>query len=429
MSISNFYRYVSYVLFFLMLFIPFAFTEIKMFCIVLLVSSGLIHLLLYHQRILISKSIIVWLSLFILHGIFFLSVGVFQNAQLANVLKFSTISVIWPLVFTLLFFFKTDSNYVIKLYKVMEVSVISISIYVIYRVASLLGYLPAYDLYSEGSSVGLMISGGNIELSLPASTTLMFAIPSILSLYLLTKEKRLIPIIVLSMIAIVLTSRRALLLNVMVTPLICWVISVFFLKKKHLKILSGRIILGYGVVVLCCLIIFISLAQLGIFDFREFYSMILEGFDFSGKKSIDPGAQIRAEQYTLLMRSWSERPFFGWGYGAVSEYIIRSDLTPFIYELSYVALLFQTGIFGFLSYLFLIGWIYFKFCKIRNKVSLTFNNYNISILVGLTTFLMANATNPYLYAFDHMWTLFYPLLVLNTLILKESESASGNPIK
>lgn len=169
--------------------------------------------------------------------------------------------------------------------------------------------------------------------------------------------------------------------------------------------------------VIIFLIIFVVLALLKVFDFKVFYSMILEGFDFSGNNSTDLGAMIRADQFSLLIKSWKEKPFFGWGYGSVSQYIIRSDETPFIYELSYIALLFQTGIVGFAIYMSLIFWIFYKFYKLRNRVDPEMNKFNVSILVGLTTFLLANATNPYLYAFDHMWTLFYPLLILNTQIL------------
>lgn len=424
MTISNFHKVVSYILVFFMLFSPFAFNEVKMACVAILLISVLIGISFYNGKIKISKSILTWLSLFTVHGIFFLFVGLFFGAELSHVLKFATIAVVWPLVFSLLFFYKIDEKYIVNIYRVIEIATVFISLYAIYKVMSLLGFLPAFDIYPQESPGGLMIADGNVEISLPAATTLMFAVPFIVSQYLLTKEKRLIPIIFLSLIAIILISRRALLLNVIITPFICLAISAFFLKKNNLRALINHIFFVYLFAFIACIFIFLVLAQSGIFDIKEFYTMILEGFDFSGKNSVDPGAQIRAEQFVLLMQSWREKPILGWGYGAVSKYIIRSDETPFIYELSYIALLFQTGIIGFISYMSLIGWIYYKFCKIRKHVSLILNKYNVSILVGLTTFLLANATNPYLYAFDHMWTLFFPLLILNTLILKKYEIAN-----
>ena len=422
MSLPSFYKIVSYILFFLMLFSPFAFTEIKMVFISFLIISFLLYLLIYKEKIKISKSVLLWFSVFIFHGFFFSYIGFLNGADVSNVAKFSTIAVLWPVVFLLLFFYKTSVEYLLKLYKVIEVALICISIYVIYKVLSIFGFLPAFDIYAGKEGVdGLMINDGNLEMSIPAATTLMFVVPSVLSLYLLTKEKRLIPVILLAFIAVVLTSRRALLLSVIVTPLICLAFSVFLLKKKNLKVLNKNIFLMYFIAMIFFSIIFIVLAQLNVFDFKVFYSMILEGFDFSGNNSADPGAMIRADQFTLLMKSWCEKPVFGWGYGSVSQYITRSDETPFIYELSYVALLFQTGIVGFVIYMSLIFWIFYKFYKLRNRIDVKMNKYNISILVGLTTFLLANATNPYLYAFDHMWTIFYPLLILNTLALENNK--------
>lgn len=421
MSLPSLYKIVSYILFFLMLFSPFAFIEIKMVFISFLVISILLYLLIYKEKIKISKSILLWFSIFIFHGFFFSYFGLLNGAAVSNVAKFSTIAVLWPVVFLFFCFYKTDEKYLFKLYKVIEVALICISIYVIYKVLSIFGFLPTYDIYGDTEGRELMFNDGNIELSIPAATTLMFIVPSVITLYLLTKEKRLIPIILLAFIAVILTSRRALLLSVIVTPLICLCFSFFFLKKQAVKLLNKQILSMYLMVFVFFLIIFIVLAQLKVFDFKVFFSMILEGFDFSGNNSSDPGAMIRADQFTLLMKSWSEKPFLGWGYGSVSEYIIRSDETPFIYELSYIALLFQTGIVGFVIYMSLIFWIFYKFYKLRNSIDLIMNKYNISILVGLTTFLLANATNPYLYAFDHMWTLFYPLLILNTLVLENNK--------
>lgn len=232
--LPRFYKILSYILFFLMLFSPFAFNEIKMVSVSFLFVSILFYLLIHKEKIIISKDVILWFSVFILHGFFFTYIGVLNGADLSNVIKFSTISIVWPLFFFLLFFFKTDKKYFIRLYNVMVLALVIISIYVIYKVLSIFGYLPAFDIYKgkEGDS-GLMMNDGIIEMSIPAATTLMFAVPSVITLYLFTKEKRLIPIILLAFIAVVLTSRRALILNVIVTPIICLFFAFFFMKKKH----------------------------------------------------------------------------------------------------------------------------------------------------------------------------------------------------
>jgi hypothetical protein len=44
----------------------------------------------------------------------------------------------------------------------------------------------------------------------------------------------------------------------------------------------------------------------------------------------------------------------------------------------------------------------------------------VATLTGMTTFLIANATNPYLEKFDCLWTVFLPLAVVNVSLLKEN---------
>ena len=46
----------------------------------------------------------------------------------------------------------------------------------------------------------------------------------------------------------------------------------------------------------------------------------------------------------------------------------------------------------------------------------------IPLLSGLFCFLIANATNPYLEKFDHMWVLFLPVAFLNAFLLKSKFS-------
>lgn len=404
---------------FLMLFSPFAFVGLKMVILSILIFSLLLKMLIFTEKIEISKSVLFWFVIFIGHGLFFLLIGLINNVDISYSLKFSTIAIVWPLCFGFLFFYNPKKNSITSFFNIVVISSVFISIYTIYKVLSLLGYLPIFDIYPDDAGLGLDISDGHVELAIPAATSLMFIAPAIISQYLLTKNKVLLPCILMTAIAVVLIARRALLLNMIISPIICVIIAFFFLGRMYFSRLLKKVVLYYILAIIVAIITFFVLANIGVFDVKEYYTMLLEGFDFSGKQSVDPGAMIRADQFNKLIESWSEKPFFGWGYGAVSPTITRSDVTPFIYELSYIALLFQTGIFGFLIYFGLIGWIYYKLFRLRRFSDILMNNYIISYLVGLTTFLFANATNPYLYAFDHMWVLFLPLLAINSIILNK----------
>ena len=86
---------------------------------------------------------------------------------------------------------------------------------------------------------------------------------------------------------------------------------------------------------------------------------------------------------------------------------IRSDVMPWAYELSYLALLYQTGLVGLGIYATGIAWIYFMGVKILRSGGM-FAESMLPLLVGMTCFLVANATNPYLAKFDGLWIIFLP---------------------
>ena len=114
----------------------------------------------------------------------------------------------------------------------------------------------------------------------------------------------------------------------------------------------------------------------------------------------------RRNQYLALLQEWMATPFIGTGFGGVAAYT-RSVEQPWSYELSYMALLFHTGILGFLLYGASVCWIYVKSILIirsSDKIGLLL----APVLVGTTSFLIANATNPYLEKYDYLWVLFLP---------------------
>lgn len=132
-------------------------------------------------------------------------------------------------------------------------------------------------------------------------------------------------------------------------------------------------------------------------------------FDFSNNDSNIE----RKLQFDALMAGIADHPLLGNGLGAAASYI-RSDEQPWAYELSYVALVFQFGLFGFT--LFAAGVVYLL-ALLGQFVSLPHlpRSERISAacyLGGLVAFLIANATNPYLSKFDYMWVLFTPLALV-----------------
>ena len=143
----------------------------------------------------------------------------------------------------------------------------------------------------------------------------------------------------------------------------------------------------------------------------------IEGFDFSGAYS----ASLRAEQFFTLYNGWQQTPLFGTGHGASALGPLRSAEMPWAYELSYAALLFHTGIIGFLIYssgVIYIFWMGLKIIRSGHWLGI----YMLPVLVGTTCFLIANATNPYLEKFDYIWVIFLPVALINIWLLNKDEN-------
>jgi hypothetical protein len=152
---------------------------------------------------------------------------------------------------------------------------------------------------------------------------------------------------------------------------------------------------------------------------------VAEGFDVT---STEPGPSTRVDQFHYLIAGWEQSPLFGSGYGAVVPGFrprpdvllgIRLGITqPWSYELSYIALLYHTGLCGLGLYAAGVVWIFFTGWRIiRSGHPLALRL--IPVLVGTACFLIANATNPYLEKYDYMWVIFLPLAYVNLWLLRE----------
>jgi O-antigen ligase len=154
-------------------------------------------------------------------------------------------------------------------------------------------------------------------------------------------------------------------------------------------------------------------------DLLKVWQEFLRAFDFSDVSNLS--AYLRREQFFSLLEGWIDAPLFGHGHGTSASGSLRSDDMPWAYELSYMSLLFHTGLVGVIVYSSSVGWVFWKSIQVvrsRPESAALF----LPVLSGLACFLIANATNPYLGKFDYLWTLFLPIGVLNAYLLQEARS-------
>lgn len=166
-------------------------------------------------------------------------------------------------------------------------------------------------------------------------------------------------------------------------------------------------------------LIFIGLILSFILDYNLFSigSYFLSGFEFND--IYNSSSSRRKEQFIAMISSWQENPFFGKGHGAFAVGAKGSGGQPWAYELQYVAILFQTGIVGFLIYFGSIIWLVYKAVLISKNNS-EIGKLAIPATVALLSFLVANATNPYLLKFDYLWTLFFLAAIVNVGLIESN---------
>ncbi|MBU0540825.1 MAG: O-antigen ligase family protein [Gammaproteobacteria bacterium] len=120
-------------------------------------------------------------------------------------------------------------------------------------------------------------------------------------------------------------------------------------------------------------------------------SQRLEGIRLFEVASEFDSDSARFEQFFSLLRLFSDYPFLGAGFGAHAD-VLRSDVAPYSYELTYVALLAKLGSLGFISLVILLFFL----------VSIALHRFrgkSLEILAITFSFLFVTSTNPYLINF------------------------------
>lgn len=255
------------------------------------------------------------------------------------------------------------------------------------------------------------------KFALPNISSLVFLIPFFIPAILNTENKKqriILYFIFIGMCVLaVLSARRALFVAMLFGPLAAYFLVRMVRKKSSIKLKGRR-----GNFLLITLSIIVILAGIYYSNLFEFYfEQMSTIFNFES----DASNLERSAQFGYLIDEISKYPFFGSGAGATAGYS-RSFEQPWAYELSYVALIFQYGVFGFLVYLF--GILLLVRGLLRSIEQCGKLGFAYFFLSGFLSFLVANATNPYLGKFDYMWVIFIPFAIFVNGMNKKDRGAN-----
>ncbi len=408
--------------------------EIKAGLFLLLLFGLLLHML-ETRRIDIQPQVALWLLVTITIGALSSLHGAAMGAPGAWVYGFA-IYVAWVAIHGLLLH-GIDQKQVLRLYWIAVGSTIFISLngllFVISQivleqpidVTSFLGWNTQDDLQAFGTA------GGYIKINVIGINSMPFLVPMVFTGVLMMNHpqgqwrnvKRFAnwAALLLGLLFVFIAGRRALIVVTLLTPLL-----VLLVWRVSGPTTAGRSLGSAAVLLLAGGLVFVFAATLNDLTGDPFAlaQILLSVFEFSGSDESESG---RREQFFALLNGWLERPLTGWGLGSSAGMFgsVRSPEYPWAYELYYLALLYQVGLVGMTLYAAFVAWIYvMTFRIVRSAHNLA--TPMAPFLTGMTAFLIASGTNPYLPRFDGLWIFLLSLACINIWLREAAVKLSGS---
>lgn len=397
----DFLRHIGFVLFGLMLVLPYKFQMIK----ALLLFFFLVYtvILIVKKKLIVTstKEIIQWILLYVISNIFF----IFYGIVLDNPAPFVYINIyfVWPILFTFILIL-VGKNSFYGIIKCMRYSLLVILLCGIFAFVKF-----NLEFMQEGISLGFIatIRPGYpfIAISGGAVTNMIFLYFFFLSLCILQpKSATMIDWcnLILGIFFAFFTSRRAILLDFVLSFIFIGIFVCFLKRKERAESFRSFFKISGWLMVFIIFIIF-CIYSFEVFELNDFV-------DFTSSAAGSDNSDPRVTQAWALLDGWMNRPLFGNGTG-INASVVRSDL-PGTYELTYLAMLFERGLIG--TSVFWLQYLMLNYWGIKClKKKIIPSRYIISLLVALNLFMIANASNPYLGSFDHIVFLLLIFTVIN----------------
>lgn len=400
----------------------------SIFCSILLLSIALPTLLTVFKLILLIAIIIIigffsvkdtrghYNQNLVFIAIFYSTLGlIYTIFGLINnnpgAIKTTTVMVVYPLLFTLILFFLRTKEDVLRISRLLIFSGLVVAVIQIVFLLSSYGFISSiiseYFKAAHPENAVLDIETDYLFFTLPNVSSFIFLIPFLTAHILLSLKinYKLIALLTVMTILILLTGRRAFFLSFSISFVFLYFVLIFLRRNFRTNINFKLIVILLIICVMAFPLISYSNLSLEIYT-DKIYSI----FNFSNNDS----NLERVYQFNSLTKEIYKSPFFGHGAGAAADYI-RSEDQPWAYELSYIALIFHYGIFGFFIYSIGVLYIIFSLLNISSNryIDRDIKVFIIAFTTGVISFLVANATNPYLAKFDYMWVLFIPVMIIN----------------
>lgn len=399
-NMANVKLLIWQMLLFLMIFIPRKGQQIKLVFLLLLLFFSVIGIL-KKGSIRLSREIVIFYLFHLSYVIFSGFKGLLKGNP--GAIDFLRVNFIYYIIFLIILFDFRKVEILNRTIKTIVISANCISIYTIMLLLVKLGIWPErfFIYFDVTSNVG--IHKGYTHLVNTNLSMMIFILPFFLTLYLNKvilddiKKFTLLLAIILGMTATLLSGRRILWLSFVIP------ILFYYLKPQRWNVKERIKMNTILIITISLIILFIS--KNSYFSLEGIIDRLFSAFN----RNIE---DIRFLQMEALWNGFLENPISGSGAGQGVKAVVRSVSSPWIYEMTYNLILYNSGIIG--SFVFCSGHIYMIYALFKKRGIKPL--IGEGLLVGYIVMLFASGTNPYFTSsFDFLWFIIFPLLFLNII--------------
>lgn len=215
----------------------------------------------------------------------------------------------------------------------------------------------------------------------------------------------------LILIAVVLSSRRSIVLTTAVAVLVFIGLSMVT-GRVRAGLRAALRVAGLGVVALTSVILVAVALELNLSAYVD--SLTLSPNTTSQASESD---RMRADQKIALLKAGRESMALGKGIGSYTRGLVRDESKPWRYEMGFYAALFRFGVIGTLAYLGIVAWIYWL-GVIAVNAGHSFGDVDATeyvLMAAVGGQLIGYLVNPILDSLDTAWELFVPALLFAAL--------------
>ncbi len=222
---------------------------------------------------------------------------------------------------------------------------------------------------------------------------------------------KLVLVLLMELLCIYFSGRAALILAYFISFTL---IILYSFRDRVIKILNylrgfrqKHNYIFYVIIIILAIGLLEYLGKINISGIFEYVIHKIEGVYSGGNMIVD----TRSSQRIEYLSSWLKSPLIGYGMGTGVPYIRNGVwIDDKAIELTYVSMLFQYGIIGFLLFLFVVHYTIKKIhTKIQNLEMMV--NEGIPYLFGLIGILIGAEADPYLFTMGCIWMLYLPFTI------------------